>query len=163
MEYNTCHFFIADNQNTVISWRTQVTSDREIRQFEYKQVNELFTTYSQLVVAWGKRIQTLNLPTISKEWHQVTFSWSESWDLKVYHNGILVSETGRAVERDYAEASATDGLLIVGNRNLSSDFKPTDNFQIYGVTMWPRIVSHAQIKEMVETGKYINLVFLLLS
>ena len=67
------------------------------------------------------------------------------------------------MEEDYPEASATDGLLIVGNRNLSSDFKPTDNFQIYGVTMWPRIVSHAQIKEMVETGKDISLVFLLLS
>ena len=84
-------------------------------------------------------------------------------DLKVYQNGVLVSETGRAVEQDYPEASATDGLLIVGNRNLSSDFKPTNNFQIYGVTMWPRIVSDAQIKEMVETGKDMNLVFLLLS
>ena len=114
-------------------------------------------------MTWGKRIQTLNVPTTSKEWHHVTFSWSESWDLTVYHNEVLVSETGRAVEQYYPEASATDGLLIVGNRNLSSDFKPTNNFQIYGVTMWPRIVSHAQIKEMVETGKDINLVFLLLS
>lgn len=103
------------------------------------------------------------MPTLSKEWQHVTFSWSESWDLKVYQNAVLVSETGRAVERGYPEASSTDGLLIIGNRNLSSDFKPTDNFQIYGVTMWPRIVSHAQIKEMVETGKDINLVFLLLS
>ena len=74
-----------------------------------------------------------------------------------------MSETGRAVEQDYPKASTTDGLLIVGNRNSSSDFKPPDNFQIYGVTMWPRIVSHAQIKEMVETGKDMNLVFLLLS
>ena len=114
-------------------------------------------------MAWGKQIQTLNVPTISKEWHHVTFSWSESLDLKVYQNGVLVSETGRAVEQDYPEASETDGLLIVGNRNLSSDFKPTNNFQIYGVTMWPRIVSDAQIKEMVETGKDMNLVFLLLS
>ena len=62
------------------------------------------------------------------------------------------------MEQDYPEASSTDGLLVIGNRNLSSDFKPTDNFQIYGVTMWPRIVSHSQIKEMVEIGKDINLV-----
>ena len=147
MKITQCYSFAADDQDTIISWRT-----RE-RDFEYKQVNELFTSYHQLSVAWKGKIQKLNVPTIPREWHHVTFTWSKTWNLKFYQNGVLVNETGRALERAYPEESATDGLLIVGNRSLSSDVKPADNFQIYGLTVWPRLVSEGQIKEKLDAGK----------
>jgi len=83
----------------------------------------------------------------------VTFTWSKTWDLKFYQNGVLVNETGRALERAYPEESVTDGLLIIGNRSLSSGGKPADNFKIYGLTVWPRLVSAGQIKEKLDTGK----------
>lgn len=116
-------------------------------------MNDLFTSYHQLSVAWENKIQKLNIPTVPREWHYVTFTWSRSWGLKFYQNGVLVKETGRVLEREYPETNATDGLLIIGNRSLSDGVKLVDNFQIHGLTVWPRLVSQAQIKEMLDTGK----------
>ncbi len=82
----------------------------------------------------------------------MTFSWSKDWGLKFYQNGFLVNETGKAELSVNSATNPTDGLFIIGNRFVNSDVKTADNFQLHGLTVWPRLVSQAQIKEKVETG-----------
>lgn len=145
--------FSVDDESTIISWRTNVQSNNEKREFEYKQVNRLFTSYNLLSVAWAKKVQTINIPTIPRKWHHVTFTWSIFWGLRFYRNGVLVSETRRVLARGYPQTSGSDGHLMIGNRSLSSGVKPANNFQIHGLTVWPRLISQVQIKESLDTGE----------
>ena len=147
------HSFSVDDESAIISWRANSQSISKNREFEYKQVNRLFTSYDQLTVASAKEIHTIDIPTIPRKWHHVTFTWSIFWGLRFYQNGVLVSETRRTLVRKYPQASPTDGQLIIGNRSLSSGIKPANNFQIHGLTVWPRFISQAQIKESLEAGK----------
>ena len=121
--------------------------------FEYKQVHEWFASYHQLAVTSGDQVHKLNIPTISRPWHHVTFTWSKTWGLKFYQNGVLVAETGRARKIVTSATNPTDGLFIIGNRLLSSEVKSADNFQLQDLIVWPRVVSQTQIREQVETGR----------
>ena len=123
-------------------------------EFEYKQVKELFTSYHQLEVTSGDKVYKLNILSIPRTWHHVAFTWSKAWGLKFYQNGVLVAENGRAKMIVTSATNPTDGLFVTGNRLLSSDMKSANNFQLHGLTVWPRIVSQAQIREEVETGRY---------
>lgn len=123
-------------------------------EFEYKHVNELFTSYHQVAVTSGDKVYKLIIPTIPRTWHLVTFTWSKAWGLKFYQNGVLVAETGRAKMIVTSATNPTDGLFIIANRLLSSDVKSADNFELHDLTVWPRSVSQAQIREEVETGRY---------
>ena len=82
----------------------------------------------------------------------MTFTWSNAGGLKFYQNGVLVAETGRARKSVTSATNPTDGLFIIGNRFLSNEVKPGDNFQLHDLTVWPRVVSQAQIREQLETG-----------
>ena len=115
-------------------------------------MDELFTHHHQLSVTAGDETYKLNIPTVPKIWHHVTFTWSKAWGLKFYQNGVLIRETGRAQKSVYLTKSATDGLFVIGNRVLYGGENPADNFQIHGLTVWPRLVSQAQIKQQLETG-----------
>lgn len=83
----------------------------------------------------------------------MTFTWSKAWGLKFYQNGVLVAETGRTRKIVTSATNPTDGLFIIGNRLLSNGVISADNFQLRDLTVWPRAVSQAQIKEQVETGR----------
>lgn len=136
--------FPVDDESTIISWRSVG------REFAYKQVNRLLTSYHQLSVLQRGKIQKLEIPTIPRGWHHVAFTSSLIWDLKFYQNGVLVNETGRV--RPSTVETQADNLLIIGNRTLSTGVKPADNFQIYGLTVWPRQISQPQIKEQLTEG-----------
>ena len=138
---------------TIVSWRSRNTNIEDKMEFEYKQVHEWFTNYHQLAVTSGDEVYRLNIPTIPRKWHHVTFTWSKAWGLKFYQNGVLVVETGRARTIVSSATNPTDGLFIIGNRLLSNDVKSADNFQLHDLTVWPRTVSEAQIREQVETGR----------
>ena len=71
-----------------------------------------------------------------------------------YQNGVLVAETGRARKIVTSATNPTDGLFIIGNRFLSNTVKSAGNFQLHDLAVWPRIVSQAQIRERVNTGRY---------
>lgn len=139
---------------TIVSWRSRNTNIEDKTEFEYKQVNELFTSYHQLAVTSGDEVYKLNILTIPRTWLYVTFTWSKAWGLKFYQNGVLVAETGRARKIVTSATNPTDGLFIIGNKFLSSEVKSAENFQLQDLTVWPRIVSQAQIREQVETGRY---------
>ena len=149
----------AENSNhqkdpgTIVSWRSRNTKVEDKMESEYKQVHEWFTSYHELAVTSGDKVHKLNIPTIPRAWHHVTFTWSKAWGLKFYQNGVLVAETGRARTIVTSATNPTDGLFIIGNRLLSNEVKSADNFQLQDLTVWPRVVSQAQIKEQVETGR----------
>ena len=136
--------FPVDDESTIISWRSVE------REFAYKQVNRLLTSYHQLSVLQRGKIQKLEIPTIPRGWHHVAFTSSLVWDLKFYQNGVLVNETGRV--RPSTVETQADNLFIIGNRTISSGVKPSDNFQIYGLTVWPRRISQPQIQEQLTEG-----------
>ena len=115
-------------------------------------MNGLFSRYHQLSVTSGDEVYKLDIPTIPTAWHHVTFTWSKTWGLKFYQNGVLVSETGRAQPIVKSATNPTDGMFIIGNRFLTSGVKTADNFQLHGLTVWPRLVSQAQIKNQLENG-----------
>lgn len=140
--------------STIVSWRSRNTNIEDKMEFEYKQVNELFTSYHQLAVTSGDEVYKLNILTIPRTWLYLTFTWSKAWGLKFYQNGVLVAETGRARKIVTSATNPTDGLFIIGNRFLSSEVKSAENFQLQDLTVWPRIVSQAQIREQVDTGRY---------
>ena len=142
------------NPGTIVSWRSKNTILEDKKEFEYKLVNEFFTSYRQLAVTSGDKVYKLNIPTIPRTWHHVTFTWSKAWGLKFYQNGVLVAETGRTRKMVTSATNPTDGLFIIGNRLLSNEVKSADNFQLHDLTVWPRIVSQVQIREQVETGRY---------
>lgn len=82
----------------------------------------------------------------------MAFTWSKDWGLKFYQNGVLVKETGRAQQIVTSATNPTDGLFIIGNRLLTSGKKTADNFQLHGLTVWPRLVSQTQLKNEFEIG-----------
>ena len=141
------------NPGTIVSWRSRNTKVEDKMAFKYKQVHEWFTSYHELAVTSGDKVHKLNIPSIPRAWHHVTFTWSKAWGLKFYQNGALAAETGRARTIVTSATNPTDGLFIIGNRLLSNEVKSADSFQLQDLTVWPRIVSQAQIKEQVETGR----------
>ncbi|XP_022800570.1 uncharacterized protein LOC111338360 [Stylophora pistillata] len=137
--------------DTIVSWRG-TNSNSEDKAFELKQVNDLLTPHHQLSVTAANETYTLYIPTVPRTWHHVTFTWSKAWGIKFYQDGALVAGTGRSEKSVFVTKGESSGLFIIGNRVLTSGRSGKSNFQIQGLTVWPRLVSLAQLKHELETG-----------
>lgn len=120
-------------------------------------MNDLFKPLYQLSVTSENETYTLNIPKVPITWHHVTFTWSKAWGLKYYQDGALVAETGRSEKSISVTEEGTNGLFIIGKRVLTSIISSADNFQVQGLTVWPRLVSQAQLERELETGNSLML------
>ena len=120
-------------------------------------MNDLFRPLYQLSVTSENETYSLNIPTVPITWHHVTFTWSKAWGLKYYQDGALVAETGRSEKGISVTEEGTNGLFIIGKRVLTSIVTSADNFQVQGLTVWPRLVSQAQLERELETGNSLML------
>ena len=120
-------------------------------------MNDLFRPLYQLSVTSENETYSLNIPKVPITWHHVTFTWSKAWGLKYYQDGALVAETGRSEKGISVTEEGTNGLFIIGKRVLTSIVSSADNFQVQGLTVWPRLVSQAQLERELETGNSLML------